>query len=290
MALLAGTEPNTWSGLAAAGSDAPAAAIAPASGGDAGPVTGGSALGGVCNALPLDLGAAVVTPPALATEALPSAQSVASRLLPPAPRVPPLGGRAGSAKPDLESSIAGPSPLPTPPGGPLSPSLIASLQSFREPALRGSNPNPYSNPGTSGTRNPTTASHAQPPGDARAVVCMAGAAAEPHPRHASLLPAPAGPSGAALYGVTESAAGRPATAGATATGAGRVQHRRQAAAAAQASAMSAVGTAGGDGTPTRFLNQHAVQPSAATAAGVAWRAARRCQRLSPPAAAWRRAP
>ena len=85
----------------------------------------------------LDMDAAV-TPPALAAEALPSVQSVASRLLPLAPRAPALpgaGSDAGAPGPGARGGApAGASPLPTPPGGPLSPSLIASLQSFRAPA------------------------------------------------------------------------------------------------------------------------------------------------------------
>ena len=102
-------------------------------------------------ALRMDPGAAVVTPPPTAPEALPSAQSVASRLLPPAPHLPAPAGAddvegatSRAVNPVLDPGIPGigVSPLPTPPGGSLSPGLIASLAGFRELPAQGGSAHP----------------------------------------------------------------------------------------------------------------------------------------------------
>ena len=165
---LAGTGGSGWSGLEAADGDAALAGI------DAALPTGAALPGSTARpalgcaddaALHRDLGAAVVTPPPTAPEALPSAQSVASRLLPRAPRMPAPAGandegatsRAMDPIPHPGNLGMGLSPLPTPPGGSLSPGLMASLAGFREPTAQGGSGHPRS-----GTRPPKQA-HAQGP-------------------------------------------------------------------------------------------------------------------------------
>lgn len=147
---LAGTGGSGWSGLEAADGDAALAGIDAALPNGAGlpGSTARAALGCASDAaLHRELGAAVVTPSPTAPEALPSAQSVASRLLPPAPRMANNEGATSRAiDPNLNPGTLGMglSPLPTPPGGSLSPGLIASLAGFREPTAQGSSAHPRS--------------------------------------------------------------------------------------------------------------------------------------------------
>jgi hypothetical protein len=163
----------------------------------------------------LDMGAAV-TPPALAAEAMPSVQSVASRLLPLAPRAPALPGPgldAGATGPGAGGGApAGASPLPTPPGGPLSPSLIASLQSFRGPAAACAAGAPGPSPAPPAAVGDAARAHAEAPAAAAAPAgdaCPRSGAPPPG------LAAGALPCGEANLAVRDTAQARP-TAGAAA--------------------------------------------------------------------------